>query len=146
MKSEDIIKKLEGKLSTFETSGKAQNVGVVESIGDNVVVASGLSKAQMGEQVVFQDGSTGLVLNLDEDSVSIVLLGRSDSLKEGDSVKTTGEQLSVKAHEDLLGRIVNPVGVPLDGKPEVKKGKDMPLERIAAGVIDRQPVDTPLKT
>src|SRR5438874_885882 len=104
MKSEDIIKKLEDKLSNFEASGKVQNVGVVESIGDNVVVASGLSTAQMGEQVIFQDGATGLILNLDEDYVSIVLLGRSDTLKEGDSVRTTGKQLSVRALEELLGR------------------------------------------
>jgi len=146
MKSDDIIKNLENKLSSFEISGKSQNVGVVESIGDNVVVASGLSKAQMGEQVVFSDNSRGLILNLDEDSVSVVLLGRSETLKEGDTVKTTGQLLTIKAHEDLLGRIINPVGVPQDGKTEVKKGKEMPLERIAAGVIDRQPVDKPLKT
>lgn len=146
MKSDDIIKKLEQKLSSFEVSGKTQNVGVIESIGDNVVVASGLSQAQMGEQVVFEDSSRGLVLNLDEDSVSIVLLGRSETLKEGDQVKTTGELLTIKASDELLGRIINPIGVPLDGKAEIKKGKEMPLERIAAGVIDRQPVDTPLKT
>lgn len=146
MKSEDIIKKLENKLSSFETSSKVQNVGIIESIGDNVIVASGLSKAQMGEQVVFQDGTPGLILNLDEDSVSIVLLDRSEKLKEGDSVKTTGNLLTIKAHEDLLGRVINPVGKPLDGKAELKRGKDMPLERIAAGVIDRQPVDKPLKT
>lgn len=146
MKSDDIIKNLENKLSSFETSGKSQNVGVVESIGDNVVVASGLSKAQMGEQVVFADNSRGLILNLDEDSVSIILLGRSENLKEGDSVRTTGQLLTIKASEELLGRIINPVGVPLDGRGDIKKGKEMPLERIAAGVIDRQPVDKPLKT
>src|SRR5579872_940388 len=146
MDSQDIIKKLENKLSSFETSTKVQNVGTVESIGDNVVVASGLSKAQMGEQVVFQDGTHGLVLNLDEDSVSIVLLGKSESLTEGDTVKTTGELLTIKTSEELLGRVINPIGQALDGKPEIKKGKEMLLERIAAGVIDRQPVDKPLKT
>lgn len=146
MNSDDIIKKLENKLSSFETSAKVQNTGTVESIGDNVVVASGLSKAQMGEQVLFADGTPGLILNLDEDSVSIVLLDRSDKLKEGDSVRTTGKLLTVRASEELLGRVINPVGKTLDGKADIKKGKDMPLERIAAGVIDRQPVDTPLKT
>lgn len=146
MKSDDIIKNLENKLASFETSGKTQNVGTVESIGDNVVVASGLSKAQMGEQVVFDGGARGLILNLDEDSVSIVLLGRADTLKEGDSVKTTGELLTIKASDELLGRIINPVGVSQDGKADIKKGKEMPLERIATGVIDRQPVDKPLKT
>ncbi len=144
--SDDIIKQLEQKLSHFESSSKTQNVGTVEQIGDNVVVASGLSKAQMGEEVEFADGTLGLVLNLDEDSVSIVLLGRSDTLKEGDSVHTTGRLLTIKASEELLGRVINPVGQPLDGKPNIKKGREMPLERIAAGVIARQPVDTPLKT
>lgn len=146
MNSDDILKKLEKKLSTFETSAKEQNVGIVEQIGDNVVVVSGLSKAQMGEQVLFSDGTTGLVLNLDEDSVSIVLLDRGDTIKEGDTVKTTGKLLTITASEELLGRVINPVGVALDGKALPKKGKDMPLEKIAAGVIARQPVDTPLKT
>lgn len=146
MNSDDIIKQLENKLSTFQTSAKTQNVGVVEQVGDNVVVASGLSKAQMGEEVEFKDGTLGLILNLDEDSVSIVLLGKSDSITEGDEVHTTGNLLTIKASEDLLGRVVNPIGIPLDGKAAIKKGADMPLERIAAGVIDRQPVDKPLKT
>lgn len=146
MDSNDIIKKLENKLQTFQGSAKEQNVGTVEQIGDNVVVASGLSKAQMGEQVVFENDTKGLVLNLDEDSVSIVLLGGGDGIKEGDSVHTTGELLTITASEELLGRVINPVGVALDGKAPIKKGKAMPLERIAAGVIARQPVDTPLKT
>ncbi|HEX7042735.1 MAG TPA: F0F1 ATP synthase subunit alpha, partial [Patescibacteria group bacterium] len=143
MDSSDIIKKLENKLNTFQTSTKEQNVGVVEQIGDNVVVASGLSKAQMGEQVVFEDGTKGLILNLDEDSVSIVLLGRGDLIKEGATVKTTGKLLTILASEELLGRVINPVGASLDGKSNIKKGKEMPLERIAPGVITRQPVDTP---
>ncbi len=146
MDSNDILKQLETKLSSFETSTKQQNVGTVEQIGDNVIVASGLSKAQMGEQVVFEDGTTGLILNLDEDSVSIVLLGRGEGIKEGDTVKTTGRLLTITASDELLGRVINPVGIALDGKASVKKGKEMPLERIAAGVIARQPVDTPLKT
>lgn len=146
MKSEDIIQRLEKKLSGFEGNPKQQNIGIVEKITDNIIVASGLSKAVMGEEVLFDDGTPGLILNLDEDSVSIVLLGKSEKLKEGSAVKTTGKILTIMAHEDLLGRVINPVGVPLDGKPAVKKGKAMPLEKIAAGVIARQPVDTPLKT
>ncbi|HXS15226.1 MAG TPA: F0F1 ATP synthase subunit alpha, partial [Candidatus Saccharimonadales bacterium] len=146
MNSDDIIKQLESRLSHFETNAKTQNVGAVEEIGDNVIKASGLSQAKMGEGVVFEDGTKGLVLNLDEDSVSIVLLGRSESIKEGDTVRTTGNLLTIRASDELLGRVVNPVGKALDGKPDIKKGKDMPLEKIAAGVIARQPVDTPLKT
>lgn len=146
MNSEEILKKLESSLANADVSSKAQNVGVVEKVTDNIIVASGLSKALMGEEVVFADGTPGLILGLDEDSVSIVLLGKSTSIKEGDSVKTTGQILTVTASEELLGRVINPVGLPLDGQAAVKKGKAMPLEKIAAGVIARQPVDTPLKT
>lgn len=146
MNSDDIIKKLENKLSHFEGSSKTQNVGTVESVGDSIIVASGLSQAVMGEEVAFEDGTRGLILGLDEDSVSIVLLGKSSTLKEGDTVKTTGNILKVNASEELLGRVINPIGVPLDGGPAVKKGTPMLLERIAAGVIDRQPVDAPMKT
>jgi F-type H+-transporting ATPase subunit alpha len=146
MKSEDIIKKLEEKLTTFDENPKVQNVGEVERVTDNIVIASGLSKATMGEEVVFDDGTPGLILNLDEDSVSIVLLGKSVSLKEGSVVRTTGKILTIIASEELLGRVINPIGQPLDGKAKVTKGKEMLLERIADGVIARQPVDTPMKT
>lgn len=146
MNSEEIIKKLEKQLMQPAGSTKEQNIGKVETVGDSIVVASGLSKASMGEEVALADGTPGLILNLDEDSVSIVLLGKSPTIKEGDIVKTTGKILTITASEALLGRVINPVGVPLDGGPAVKKGTPMLLERIAAGVIDRQPVDTPLKT
>ncbi|HEV2339383.1 MAG TPA: F0F1 ATP synthase subunit alpha [Patescibacteria group bacterium] len=144
--ADDIIKKLENSLMTVNVSPKTQNIGVVEKVMDNIVIASGLSKAKMGEEVLFNDGTPGLILNLDEDEVGIVLLGKTEKLEEGGIVKTTGNILSVRAHEDLLGRVINPVGLPLDGKAAVKSGKAMPLERIAAGVIERQPVDTPMKT
>lgn len=146
MNSEEILKKLESNLSKVNTTTKEQNIGTVEKVTDNIIIASGLSKALMGEEVIFQDGTPGLILGLDEDSVSIVLLGKSPTIKEGDTVKTTGQILTVTASEELLGRVINPVGMPLDGQAPVKKGKAMPLEKIAAGVIARQPVDTPLKT
>jgi F-type H+-transporting ATPase subunit alpha len=145
-KTDNIIATLEKKLITFNADPEMQNVGTVEKVTDDVVVASGLSKALMGEQVVFDDGTEGVVLNLDEDSVSIILLGKATNLKEGDTVKTTGKLLSVNASEGLLGRVINPIGKPLDGKAVAKKSKDMPLEKIAAGVIARKPVDTPIKT
>ena len=144
--SEEIIKNLEQRLSTFEYSSRTKNVGKVEKITDGVVVASGLSEAFMGEQVIFEDKTTGVILNLDEDSVSIILLGTGRKIKEKDSVRTTGKILSINASEDLLGRVVNPLGEPLDGKAKIKKGKNMPLEKIAAGVVEREPVNTPLKT
>lgn len=146
IKSNEIIEKLEKRLMTFSTDKKTQNVGTVEKNTDGVVIASGLSQAQMGEIVTFRGKETGVILNLDEDTVSIILLGNGDAIKEGDIVKTTGQLLSINVSDEYLGRVVNPLGDTLDGKAKIKKGKDMPLERIAAGVVEREPVDTPLKT
>lgn len=147
MTSDDaIIKKLEDKLMTFGNGIKVQNVGVVEKNSDGVIVASGLSNALMGEEVKFEDGTLGMILNLDEDSVSIILLGLGENIKEGDTIRTTGKMLSVQASDELLGRVINPLGDPLDGKPKIKKGNLMPLEYIAPGVVEREPVNTPLKT
>lgn len=144
--SDNIIVKLEKRLMTFGHESKTQNIGYVEKITDEVIVASGLSRAMMGEIVSFADRSTGVILNLDEDTVSIILLSKRGKLKEGDIVKTTGRMLSISASKELLGRVLDPIGNPLDGKPKPKQGKDMPLERIAAGVVEREPVNTPLKT
>jgi F-type H+/Na+-transporting ATPase subunit alpha len=144
--SEEIIKTLEKKLDFFEQDIASRNVGVVEKNTDGVIVASGLSRAQMGEQVEFDDKSQGVILNLDEDSVSIILLDKTTSIKQGDGVKTTGKLLGIQVSEELLGRVINPLGAALDGKSKINKGKTMPLERIAAGVVEREPVNSPLKT
>ena len=142
----DILKQLESRLHSYEGDSKTVNVGTVEKFSDGVARISGLSKAMMGEIIQFDSGSRGVILNLDKDSVSVILLDQATTVKEGDSVKTTGQLLSINVSEDILGRVVNPLGIPLDGKPTVKKGTDMPLERIAAGVVERSPVDTPMKT
>lgn len=144
--ADKIIKQLEERLATFQGNAKTQNVGIVEKNTDGVIAASGLSQTFMGELVAFDKNKMGVVLNLDEDNVSILTLGKSDDIKEGDSIKTTGQILSINVSEDMLGRVVNPLGDPLDGKSKIKKGKAMPLEKIAAGVVDREPVNTPLKT
>ncbi len=146
IKSNDIIDLLEKRLGDFSTESKTQNIGLVEKNNDGVIIASGLSQAMIGEKLSFTTGESGVVLNLDEDTVSIILLGKGDDIKEGDSVKTTGKLLSIGASEDLLGRVINPLGAALDGKGNIKKTKEMPLERIAAGVVAREPVNTPLKT
>lgn len=146
IKTEDIIKKLEERSRGITFDTKVENIGYVENNHDGVISASGLSKAVMGERVVFENGADGVVLDLNDDNVSVILLDESTSIKEGDTVKTTGELLGITVSDDILGRVVNPLGVPLDGKAPIKKGKLMPLERIAAGVVERQPVDTPLKT
>ncbi|OGH24874.1 MAG: F0F1 ATP synthase subunit alpha [Candidatus Levybacteria bacterium RIFCSPLOWO2_01_FULL_39_24] len=141
-----IIETLEKKLMTFGGDVKTQNVGTVIKNTDGVVVATGLSRAIMGEKVIFENGNNGTILNLDEDNASIILLGEASSIREGDTLKTTGEMLSIEVSEELLGRVIDPLGNPLDNKPKIKKGKDMPLEKIAAGVVDREPVSVPLKT
>lgn len=146
IKSDEILEHLEKRLMTFQSTEKTRNVGRVEKNTDGVIIASGLSEAVMGEMVTFDDGSTGVILNLDEDTVSITLLGRGDNIKEGDTAKTSGKLLSINVSKEYLGRVVNPLGEPLDGKPKVKVDKAMPLEKIAAGVVEREPVDTPLKT
>lgn len=143
---EEILKKLEQRLSNFGGDTKTEHVGVVERNSDGVITASGLSKVSMGEMVSFENGGKGVVLNLSEDSVSIILLDNNLGIKEGDTVKRTESLLSIPVSEDLLGRVIDPMGEPLDGKPKGKTGKAMPLERIAAGVVEREPVTTPLKT
>jgi len=142
----EILKELEGRLEKFESSSKTQNIGKIEKINDGVIAASGLSQAFMGEIIALPNNNYGVVLNLDEDSVSIILLGRGEKLREGDTVKSTGRILSIDVSNDYLGRVVNPLGMPLDGKGKPKKGKEMPLEKIAAGVVEREPVHEPLKT
>lgn len=144
--SNEIIKQLEKRLHTFSSDGKVENVGLVENNHDGVITASGLSKAIMGEKVRFENGAAGVVLNLNEDLVSIILLDNATNIKEGDTVKTTGELLSIPVSDAILGRVVNTLGNPLDGKAAIKKDKLMPLEKIAAGVVAREGVDTPLKT
>lgn len=144
--NDKIIQTIEEKLMTFGDDSKTQNVGTVIKNTDGVIVASGLSKAVMGEKVFFKDGNSGTILNLDEDTASIILLADASSIKEGDTLKTTGQMLGIDVSEELLGRVIDPLGEALDGKPKIKKGKNMPLEKIAAGVVEREPVNSPLKT
>lgn len=144
--SNTIIEKLEKGLMTFSADSKTQSQGKVEKNTDGIIVVSGLYKAQMGERVVFEDGSQGVVLNLSEDYVSVALLTGGETLQEGATVKTTGEMLGINASRDLLGRAINPLGDPLDGRTKIKTGQLMPIEKIAAGVVEREPVNTPLKT
>jgi F-type H+-transporting ATPase subunit alpha len=143
--AQDIIKNLENKLRTFQEGTEADNIGTVLKNQDGVIACSGLSKAGMGEIVAFVKGGRGVVFSLDEDNLSIILLDENMDINEGDIVKRTDKILSVVASEQLLGRVINPLGKPLDGKPGITKGTDMPLEKIAAGVVQREPVDTPLK-
>jgi F-type H+-transporting ATPase subunit alpha len=147
MKPEELIKQIERKLSEVEVRPEVANVGRVISIGDGIVRADGLSRAGFGERVLFENGTPGLVMGLDQDFVSILVLSEEMTIQEGAEVKTTGAVLSLKVSEDFLGRVVDPFGNPLDGKPlEIAGGAMRPLERIAPGVTERQEVNQPMKT
>src|SRR3989344_6166607 len=113
IREEDILLQLEKDLMGWGQEAKTINIGIVERNTDGVIQATGLSKAVMGERVEFDNGVSGVVLNLDEDFVSIILLGEASNIKEGDVVKRTGEMLSINASDGLLGRVVNPLGDPL---------------------------------
>jgi F-type H+-transporting ATPase subunit alpha len=141
-----VLQNLERKLSSFTNDSRVQNIGRVEKSIDGIITASGLTRAGMGEIIEFDSGATGFVLGLDEDSASIVLLNGSEKVQEGETIRTTGRLLAISASQELLGRVIDPRGAPLDGRGAFKKEQEMPLERIAPGVIRRQPVGTPLKT
>jgi F-type H+-transporting ATPase subunit alpha len=147
MKPEEIIQKIEKELYFTQISPELVNFGIVESVGDEIVKASGLSNAGYYEEVEFEEGSIGFVLNIDEDFVSIVLLKNSGHVVRAMKVKATGKVLNVAVSEKLIGRVVNTLGEPLDGA-ELKHEKPVfyPVEKIAPGIIHRSPVDTPLKT
>lgn len=146
MKMEDIAQELRKQITSFTPQTKLTNVGTILSVGAGVVQIDGLSEAQMGEILVLPQKTYGLVLNLKKEAVGVVVLGNYLHLKEGDLVKTTGKILEVGVGEGLLGRVVDPLGQPLDGRGPVKFTKTLPIENIAPGVVFRQPVDTPLQT
>lgn len=146
MNQDELLKQIEKRLSTVHLNPKMENVGVVESVGDGIVQVTGLSKVGFGEEVEFESGAKGLSFNLNEDFTSIILLSDSNDIKEGETVKTTGKILSAIGSSDLIGRVIDPLQNPLDGKKLSLKGDLYSLEKIAPGVIERQPVDTPLKT
>ena len=146
--TKDLIKEIEDHLSHISVGPTTSNEGTVLSVGDGIVRCSGLSRIGFGEEVEFENNTRGLAMSLDEDTTSVILLSTSYDIKEGMKVKTTGKILGINASDDLIGRVIDPLQAPLDGKPlsTTKKGEFMPLEKIAPGVIERQPVEIPLKT
>jgi len=138
---------LREQLAGVKTAAQLEEVGTVLQVGDGIARIYGLSNVQSGELIEFDNGIRGIVLNLEEDNVGAVLLEPSKDLKEGSSVKRTGKIASIKAGEGLLGRVINTLGEPIDGKgPITGELFDMPIERKAPGVIFRQPVSEPLQT
>lgn len=147
IRPDEVSAILREQLSNFKTEAELEEVGTVLQVGDGVARIYGLTKAQAGELLEFSNGSTGLVLNLEEDNVGAVILGDSTGIKEGDTVKRTRKIASILVGEGMLGRVVNTLGQPIDGKgPITGELFEMPLERKAPGVIYRQPVNEPLQT
>ncbi|AZQ43201.1 F0F1 ATP synthase subunit alpha [Nonlabens ponticola] len=138
---------LKQQLSGFDATASLDEVGTVLTVGDGIARVYGLSNAQYGELVSFESGMEGIVLNLEEDNVGVVLLGSSIEIKEGDTVKRTQRIASLKVGEGIVGRVVNTLGEPIDGKGAIEGDLyEMPLERKAPGVIFRQPVNEPMQT
>jgi F-type H+-transporting ATPase subunit alpha len=147
VKPDEISAILREQLSNFKTSAELEEVGTVLQVGDGIARVYGLTNARAGELVEFQSGIKAIALNLEEDNVGVVLMGSSNKIKEGDTVKRTGVIASIKVGEGLLGRVINTLGEPIDGKGPISgQLYDMPLERKAPGVIYRQPVNEPLQT
>jgi F-type H+/Na+-transporting ATPase subunit alpha len=148
IKPAEVSEILRQELAGFKTSTELEEIGSVLQIGDGIARIYGLTNAESGELVEFEKGNLkGIVLNLEQDNVGVVLLGEIHDVKEGDIVKRTGKIASIKVGMGMLGRVINTIGKPIDGKGEIKGGlSEMPLERKAPGVIYRQPVNEPLQT
>lgn len=147
VRPDEVSAILREQLSNFKSESELEEVGTVLQVGDGIARIYGLTKVQSGELVEFENGLKGIVLNLEEDNVGVVLLGSSDEIKEGDTIKRTNKIASIDVGEGMLGRVVNTLGQPIDGKgPITGKTYEMPIERKAPGVIFREPVTEPLQT
>jgi F-type H+-transporting ATPase subunit alpha len=147
IKPAEVSAILKQQLTGLDASASLNEVGTVLQVGDGIARVYGLSNVQYGELVQFDSGLEGIVLNLEEDNVGVVLLGPSKQIKEGDTVKRTQRIASINVGEKIVGRVVNALGKPIDGKGNIEgKLYEMPLERKAPGVIFRQPVNEPLQT
>lgn len=145
-KKDQIIELIKKELAQFEPGVVSENVGQVVEVGDGIAIVSGLPETMSSELLDFGNSTFGVALNLKEDTIGAVILGDYSHVKEGDLVKSTGRILSVPVAESLVGRVVDPLGRPLDGKDPVKPDKYYPIEKIAPGVITRKSVTVPLQT
>ena len=142
----EISSLIKEQIRKYEKDLKTENIGTVISVGDGIALVYGLDNAMAGELLVFPNGVYGMVQNLEKNNVGAILLNDSSLIKEGDQVKSTGRILEVGVGEEYIGRIVNPLGQPLDGLGKIETKKTRPIERKATGVIERQSVNQPLET
>jgi F-type H+-transporting ATPase subunit alpha len=146
IKADEITKLIREQIENYETKIAVDEVGTVMSVGDGIARVYGIDKVMAGELLSFPHGIAGIAMNLEEDQVGAVLLGEAYEIKEGDEVKRTKKIMSVPVGDAMIGRVVNALGVPIDDKGPINTDKTNPVERIAPGVIDRQPVREPMAT
>jgi F-type H+-transporting ATPase subunit alpha len=146
IRAEEISKLIRDQIGSYAVQVDVAEVGTVISIGDGIARIHGVERAMAGEMLEFPKGVFGIALNLEEDSVGTVLLGAFTEIKEGDPVKRTGRIISVPVGDEMLGRVVNALGQPIDGKGPIQSKQFLPIERLAPGVVERQPVKEPLQT
>jgi F-type H+-transporting ATPase subunit alpha len=146
IRSDEIVSIIKNTIESFDASAESRSVGTVVQVGDGIAQIYGLSGALSSELLEFPGGVMGMALNLEEETVGAVILGNATGIKEGDTVKTTGRVVEVPVGVGLLGRVVDPLGRPLDDKGPIAATSTRPVERIAPGVITRQRVDTPVQT
>ena len=146
LRPEELTKIIREQIKNYELKLETSETGTVILVGDGIAKASGLDQCMAGELVEFPNGSFGMAQNLEEDTVSIVILGTDNGIREGDTVKRTGKVVSVPVGAGLIGRVVNALGEPIDGKGAVEASAYRPIESPAPGIIDREPVNEPLQT
>ncbi|HZE20373.1 MAG TPA: F0F1 ATP synthase subunit alpha, partial [Candidatus Angelobacter sp.] len=146
LKPEEVSSVLEQELEKYESRLKMESVGTVLQVGDGIARIWGLDDAMAGELLNFPGDLTGIVLNLEEDNVGAALFGGTDHVKQGDTVRRTGKIASIPVGEAMIGRVVNAIGQPIDGKGPIVTTKTRALETGAPGIIDRQPVNQPVQT
>ena len=146
LRPNEISALIKEQIKHYDDIIEQKDVGTVVTVGDGVSVIHGLDNAMLGELLLFPNDVYGMVMNLDEDSVGAVLLGSESTIKEGDEVKRTGRIIEVPVGDEMLGRVVNPLGQAIDGQGEINTGKTKPIERVASGVMTRKSVDQPLQT
>ena len=146
IKVDEISKIIRQQIEGYDKQTDLAEVGTVISVGDGIARIYGLEKVMAGELLALPHDVMGLALNLEEDNVGAVLLGEAAKIKEGDQVRRTGKIMQVPSGEAVLGRVVDPLGIPLDGKGAIQSTATMNIERIAPGVVERQPVTEPLQT
>ncbi|PYR70914.1 MAG: F0F1 ATP synthase subunit alpha [Acidobacteria bacterium] len=146
IRADEISKIIRDQIGSFTATVDVAEVGTVIAIGDGISRVHGIERAMAGEMLEFPHGVFGIALNLEEESVGAVLLGDFKEIKEGDQVNRTGRIISVPVGDEMLGRVVNALGQPLDGKGPITTKQFLPIERLAPGVVDRQPVKEPLQT